>query len=132
MRNYSEEDARRRAIDIELGRCRRCHRRPVRPGKATCTTCAPGTSTRSVAIHRETKQKAVEYLGGQCYDCGLRTCIYDVYDFHHVDPNTKVDSIRNLRNRKWATIQAELDKCVLLCATCHRIREFYIHGQECE
>ena len=42
-------------------------------------------------------------------------------DFHHVDPNEKEHSIdRLVRNRSWKTIERELEKCVVLCANCHR------------
>ena len=42
-------------------------------------------------------------------------------DFHHVDPNEKEHSIdRLVRNCSWKTIERELEKCVVLCANCHR------------
>lgn len=42
-------------------------------------------------------------------------------DFHHVDPNEKEYSIdRLVRNCSWKTIKMELEKCVVLCANCHR------------
>ncbi len=64
-----------------------------------------------------------------CADCGKsfpRVCM----DFHHIDENTKDEVIKRRRNslistaQKWsiARIDAELAKCVVLCACCHRIR----------
>lgn len=69
---------------------------------------------------RVIKQKAIEYKGGECICCG-----YDkhpgVLDFHHVDPATKEVSIGNKGyTRSWEKVRAELDKCILVCANCHR------------
>jgi|TARA_R100001463_G_C3516480_1_gene220425 predicted HNH restriction endonuclease len=66
------------------------------------------------------KEKAIEYLGGICWRCEE---VYDreVYDFHHLDPNTKEYSWTVLRRYKWETIKKELDKCILLCSNCHRL-----------
>ena len=40
-------------------------------------------------------------------------------DFHHVDPMEKDFTISS-RMTSFRAIQTELDRCVLLCATCHR------------
>lgn len=77
------------------------------------------------------KQRSVEYMGGKCVDCGLITCEVCVYDFHHLDPTTKLFGVGSklvVATYSWEKIRAELDKCVLLCANCHRIREF---GKAC-
>ena len=68
------------------------------------------------------KIKAIEYLGGECQDCGGKFP-EAVYDFHHLDPTEKEAGIAALTSDKgWGKILEELDKCVLLCANCHRIR----------
>ena len=71
---------------------------------------------------RENKLRAIQYLGGHCIDCKNEFPPY-VYDFHHLDPKIKDTSIARIMGRKWEGIVHELDKCVLLCANCHRIRE---------
>lgn len=70
---------------------------------------------------RQRKCEAIEYLGGKCADCGN---IYHqaVYEFHHTDPSTKGRDPSKLLQLSWERIKAELDKCVLLCANCHRMR----------
>ena len=69
---------------------------------------------------RETKLKAVEYKGGQCHICGYNQCI-EALEFHHRDPNEKDFHLAQSGNcRSWGAIKLELDKCVLLCANCHR------------
>jgi len=64
------------------------------------------------------KRKAIEYKGGKCIVCGYSRCARALA-FHHLDPLTKSFSISSNHGRKWATIQEELDKCVLLCQNCH-------------
>lgn len=74
---------------------------------------------------RQIKKEAVEYLGGECQKCRIRSVFYEIYDFHHLDPNEKDFSIGK-QARSFKSIKAELDKCILLCANCHRIE----HGAE--
>lgn len=126
-----KHDAGRYAKNVAVGTCTKCKKRPARPGRTQCEVCGAKDSRASIDRVRATKERAIEYLGGACADCGLRTCVVDVYDFHHVNPSEKTSTIRDLRNRSWETIKAELDKCVLLCANCHRIREYRGHGREC-
>jgi hypothetical protein len=46
-------------------------------------------------------------------------------DYHHTDPSTKKNSISTLvsRGSSLEKLKAEMDKCVLLCANCHRLEE---------
>ena len=43
-------------------------------------------------------------------------------DFHHLDPTQKDFSLSSIHTRKWSRerIRAEIAKCVILCANCHR------------
>ena len=70
---------------------------------------------------RNNKLKAIEYLGGKCTDC-KHVYLPAVYDFHHLDSTTKDKNIARIMGRKWENILPELNKCILLCANCHRIR----------
>jgi hypothetical protein len=70
-------------------------------------------------LSRSKKVRAVEYLGGKCSICGYNKCMAAL-DFHHKNGDDKYMSIGKLLIRSWDTIQKELDKCVLLCANCHR------------
>jgi len=44
------------------------------------------------------------------------------FDFHHLDGTDKKGEVSYLASKgyKWDTIQAEIDKCYMLCAPCHR------------
>jgi hypothetical protein len=64
------------------------------------------------------KQQCVEYKGGSCRNCGYNKYI-GALDFHHIDPSEK-DFSFSKKKAKWETLKAELDKCILLCANCHR------------
>ena len=74
----------------------------------------------------ERKLKDIEYLGSKCNKCGGEFPHY-VYDFHHVDPTEKEGKLSQMRKTTWEKMKAELDKCVLLCANCHRIEH---HGND--
>ena len=65
------------------------------------------------------KKLAVEYLGSRCIICGYDKCL-DAFDFHHVDPTNKTDSVTKFYLHTEKKLKAELDKCVLLCCRCHR------------
>lgn len=66
------------------------------------------------------KIRAIKYKGDVCSKCNTQYK-YPCYDFHHTDPNTKEFIWGQLRNKSWDKIKQELDKCVLLCANCHRL-----------
>lgn len=67
--------------------------------------------------HRN-KKRMIEYLGGKCQRCGFVGHNAAMVP-HHLDPSQKDFSLGNANMRSWATIQSELDKCVLLCQNCH-------------
>jgi hypothetical protein len=74
---------------------------------------------------QRTKDKIVKAFGGECCIChykGPRV----VYDFHHLNPKEKESKITMAvsRGHSWERISKELKKCVMLCATCHRL----VHG----
>lgn len=84
---------------------------------------------RKISANRHAKQKAYEqkrlavaYKGGKCTDCA-GVFPQAAFDFHHLDPRTKDYHLAQLLNsRGFEFAKEELDKCVLLCANCHRIR----------
>lgn len=69
---------------------------------------------------RKLREQAVEYLGGECQHCGYSNCI-EALDFHHLDPSEKDFGISaSGMTRSWERIKSELDKCIMICANCHR------------
>lgn len=53
-----------------------------------------------------------------CIRCGERddNCL----DYHHLDPSQKLFHLGNIRGRSLRDIDAEVRKCVVVCANCHR------------
>ena len=75
------------------------------------------SDSQTSAKRHDLKRRCVEYKGGACQLCTYSKCPNALH-FHHTDPKLKLDRIS--RFRSWsADIQAELDKCVLVCANCH-------------
>jgi len=55
-----------------------------------------------------------------CAQCGFNHSA--ALDFHHKDPSTKTDSVNALvSNGRYTLAMKEMEKCVVLCANCHRI-----------
>lgn len=63
-----------------------------------------------------------EYLQSHpCVDCGETDPI--VLEFDHVCRETKTNNIsRIVSTCKWEKVIAEIEKCVVRCANCHRIK----------
>ena len=73
-----------------------------------------------VDFRRRLKVCAVDYMGGRCFDCE-RTGPPGLFDFHHIDAKDKGFGIgQDGIPRRWERVVAELEKCVMLCANCHR------------
>ena len=55
-----------------------------------------------------------------CVDCGYNNLL--CLEFHHM--RNKTDTISNMVKKGYGleTIKKEVDKCVVLCANCHRLR----------
>jgi hypothetical protein len=69
---------------------------------------------------RKLKLMAINEAGGRCMICGYSSHP-GVLDFHHIDPNSKLFGISSGGfSRSWEDIKNEIQKCVLVCANCHR------------
>lgn len=67
------------------------------------------------------KYELVESKGGKCEICGYDKN-YAAFDFHHINPKEKsfkLDS-RVISNTNIIKLKKEVEKCMLLCANCHR------------
>lgn len=113
--------ARREAAKCVLV-CENCHRVRHR--------VAPGRGASPVSeFRRRSKRRAVETMGGACGRCGFHESI-EALEFHHLDPASKEFGIgTDGIPRSWRRVQAELAKCVLLCANCHRETHADLRGR---
>lgn len=60
------------------------------------------------------------FLGGVCKQCGIED--HRLLDFDHIDPATKAFAISNNFYKPLGDLMAEVEKCQLLCANCHRLK----------
>lgn len=69
---------------------------------------------------RRRKLEAIEYKGGRCEKC---SGVFHpaAFEFHHRDPSQKDRDPSKMTSLSKKRLFAELDKCDLLCANCHRI-----------
>ena len=71
------------------------------------------------------KLSAIEYKGGKCEDCAILATKDNqaIFDFHHLDPTQKEISFGKT-SLSLEKLKPELERCVLLCANCHRLRHY--------
>jgi len=105
---------------------------PVRNRKrgVSCLDCGKETTSKGGWMRcpkhfksrrgRVVKAALVCALGGKCVKCG-GTFPLSVYDFHHVYTNKDGSPGDLICSASVEKIAAELSKCVLICANCHRI-----------
>jgi hypothetical protein len=73
--------------------------------------------------HRQKKKEWLNSLkGSTCSRCELEWPSF-VLEFHHVDPSQKDFILAKCYSRSKERILCEIEKCVVLCANCHRIVE---------
>lgn len=69
---------------------------------------------------RKIKMMAIAYKGNKCQICGYAK-YQGALDLHHRSQKTKSFGIADKGyTRSWGRVKEELDKCVLVCANCHR------------
>lgn len=82
-----------------------------------CKSCL---KDHTIERQRKFKEDCVKYKGSKCVICSYNKYI-GALEFHHLDPSKKDFSISNQKLTKFdSRIFEELNKCVLLCANCHR------------
>jgi len=76
---------------------------------------------KAVAKRRKKiKEMAIDYKGGKCCICGYDKC-NAALDFHHLNDSKKEFGLGlNGMTRSWERTRNEVDKCILVCANCHR------------
>lgn len=76
---------------------------------------------------------SANYKNNECEICGIKRITIDdleMFDFHHIDRSNKSFELGDgIGSRKWQIIKQELDKCMMLCANCHRKQHIYIRNE---
>ena len=68
---------------------------------------------------RKIKTLAIGYKGGMCQICGYKK-YQGALDLHHINGKKEFGIGDKGYTRSWKKVKAELDKCILVCANCHR------------
>ncbi|MCK9428416.1 MAG: hypothetical protein M0R17_00215 [Candidatus Omnitrophica bacterium] len=67
------------------------------------------------------KIKLIQAHGGRCQKCGISDLDRPwIYQFHHLDPNTKLFEIGTKGDFSYEKLYKESLKCICLCGNCHR------------
>jgi hypothetical protein len=97
----------------------------------TCKSCSDKSNKRTRDKHTERyhgyradyKSKLNEQINEYKTSCGCTVCGENshpaVLDLHHLDPSIKEGSPSTMRT-SWERWLAEAEKCIVLCANCHR------------
>jgi hypothetical protein len=59
--------------------------------------------------------------------CAICNSLYIHYNMQldHIDPSTKAEDVCQLKGRSPKKLQAEIEKCQVICALCHRIKSVF-------
>lgn len=106
-------------IGVSLETLRKAYKR-TKEGK-TSHEANPNSYEAQKKRGLERKIYFINQLGGCCSKCGYKHNIAAL-EFHHVNPEEKEFQIdmRKLSNTSMDKLQKEINKCILLCANCHR------------
>jgi hypothetical protein len=98
-------------------RCSRWNRAHYERNRSTYIANA---HRNSAVYHADNVRHVIDYLlRHPCIDCGEDDLI--VLEFDHRDPSTKRMAVSSLlRYSSWSLIEAEIAKCDVRCANCHR------------
>jgi hypothetical protein len=72
------------------------------------------------------KDDLIACLGGKCVQCGSS----ELLEFDHIIPATKSFAIMKRWNRGLDVLLPELEKCQLLCTTCHSAKTIEVVSVE--
>ena len=115
---------RKKTIQKECKHHGLCDHSLNKEGKSFRYRCKQCNVVNVLKRRKKVKLQAIEYKGGQCQNCGYKKC-QEALEFHHLDPTQKDFGLSTKGIcRSWERVKAELDKCILLCANCHREVEY--------
>ena len=79
----------------------------------------------NISLQRR-KQMVIDAKNVPCARCGEEHPHY-VMDLHHINPDEKEGQIGHfIKSGNYHSLQEEIDKCICVCANCHR----YIHNEK--
>lgn len=76
-------------------------------------------STKTIVDYWKRRKKLMLIgFGSKCQICGYNKCD-SALEFHHLNPEEKEIAISS-QIRSWEKTKEELEKCICVCANCHR------------
>jgi hypothetical protein len=115
---YSRQYSRNRRDTLKAnGLCPVCGKL-ARPGYSLCFEC--NQKIKDQKKRAAFSQRVGNYYNNECAICHEVSEHYEVFDCHHIDPLTKRYKISNMVHLRWELVIKEMEKCVYLCANCHR------------
>ena len=100
--------------------CKECHKESVlKTRQKSLDMYRIRDREKKSKYYRDKRSKVDEYKKAGCAMCGEKELV--CLDFHHIDPSTKEFNIgKQFHIRSFKDIEKEIEKCVVLCANCHR------------
>ncbi len=109
----------RRAFDGLRDNCKVCGREYYNNYRKTHYERVNGSGSLAREKLRKNRAKFIANMKKEgCKVCGYNRCI-EALEFHHINGN-KNRIISRLRDVSKEKIKKEADKCIVLCANCHR------------
>jgi len=116
-------------IDGLQSRCKECDRIRGKKYYRDNPQQQEAAVKRSKKRLEECQNRICEYLTKHpCVDCGEANIV--LLEFDHVNSTTKTNNISVLlsKTKTWNKILLEIEKCVVRCANCHRIKTAHQFG----
>lgn len=105
--------------------CRECNREAVRVRNQERRRSDPEyreSQRKHLASLKQRRRAARAYIdkkkGTTCSECE-GNFLPEKLHFHHKDPATKTYNVSHMDTSDFSKIDAEVEKCVVLCGTCH-------------
>lgn len=77
------------------------------------------SSTATIEYRKRRKNNLIRVCGSKCNLCGYNKS-NSALEFHHIDPSQKSYGISSGICHDLESDLAEIKKCILVCANCHR------------
>jgi len=98
--------------------------------ESKCKACAAAYQRQN---RKKKWERLFEYAGSACQHCGISDVNRpEIYEFHHINPAEKEYQIAGLMRCKWERLIAEADKCIMLCANCHKTEHKRLRDEQQE
>ena len=86
--------------------------------RANCKQCHSETMKRKYQENKKIFNEIKKDL--HCEKCGYDKCL-EALEFHHISPEIKINTVARLAvHSSTKMAKEEMNKCVVLCANCHR------------